>query len=482
MVYIKPAAPSAEVRAEWLRLVEEHRGQGWQSADSPDYWCTRLDTAGPAELRDMQSQRLVAAVRYVYSCIPLYRKKFDAIGLEPGDIRGLDDLGKIPFTTKQEMGEDQASNPPWGAYTAVDDERWRTDGWQIFATSGTTGFPRAFRYTSFDRGIWSWANARAMWSMGFRPERDSAMLAFGYGPHVWLWGVHYALNLMGIPIVTAGGLDSRTRARFVATYQPTILACTPSYALYLGNLMRELGMDPGGSSVRYLFCAGEPGFSVPSTRRQLEELWNAELHEFYGCTKASPAAGGYTCSAVAADKDSTVSTHLTEDLQIWETVNPATMQWQADGQRGLSVVTNLCSEASPQLRFLVGDYRTLTHDRCACGRTHARAVGGFLGRADDMLNIRGVTLFPSAIEDAVRRVPDVGEEFLIVLTRENEMDVLTVQVEARPELPDDQHAVVVRKVETEIISRCELRPKIEVLTYGTLPKTEFKAKRVKDLR
>jgi len=268
----------------------------------------------------------------------------------------------------------------------------------------------------------------------------------------------------------------------VATYQPTILACTPSYALYLGNLMRELGMEPSQTSVRYLFCAGEPGFSVPATRKQLEQLWNAELHEFYGCTEASPAAGGYTCAAVADDKTSTVSTHLMEDLQIWETVVPDTLQTQPDGQRGLSVVTNLCSEASPQLRFLVGDFCTLTHERCACGRTHARAVAGFLGRADDMLNIRGVTLFPSAIEDAVRRVPDVGEEFLIVLTRENNMDVLTVQVEARPEIAHDQRAAVLRKVETEIVSRCELRPEIEVLSYGTLPKTEFKAKRVKDLR
>jgi phenylacetate-CoA ligase len=467
------------VRADWLQLIDEYRGAGWQSPDSATYWSGKLDTADSDQLRDMQSKRLVAAVHYAYTCIPLYRRKFDAIGLQPGDVRGPDDLAKIPITTKQEMGEEQASEPPWGTYTAIDDQRWRADGWQTFATSGTTGLPRVFRYTKFDRSIWSWANARAMWAMGFRPGRDSAMLAFGYGPHVWLWGVHYALNLMDIPIVTAGGLDSRTRARFISTYQPTILACTPSYALFLGNLMRELGMEPSQTTVRFLFCAGEPGFSVPATRTQLEQLWGAELHEFYGCTEASPAAGGYTCSAVAGQKNSTVSTHLMEDLQIWETVDPETMQSQPDGQRGLSVVTNLCSEASPQLRFLVGDFCTLTHERCACGRTHARAVGGFLGRADDMLNIRGVTLFPSAIEDAVRRVPEVGEEFLIVLTRDKEMDVLTVQVEARPEVA---HDLVLHKVETEIVSRCELRPRIEVLAYGTLPKTEFKAKRVKDLR
>jgi phenylacetate-CoA ligase len=472
----------ADARRTWLALIDEHRGQAWRTPESGEYWSARLDTATRDEIRDMQSRRLVAAVQYAYACIPLYRRKFDAIGLKPGDIRGLDDLGKIPICTKQEMGDDQTSAPPWGTYTAVDDATWRRTGWQTFATSGTTGQPRVFRYTNFDRSIWSWANARAMWSMGFRPDRDSALLAFGYGPHVWLWGVHYALNLMGIPIVTAGGLDSRTRARFVDTYQPSILACTPSYALYLGHLMREMELEPSRTSVRYLFCAGEPGFSVAATRRQLEQLWNAELHEFYGCTEASPAAGGYTCAAVASDKGEIVSTHLMEDLQIWETVDPVSLASVPDGQRGLSVVTNLCSEASPQLRFLVGDFCTLTHARCACGRTHARAVGGFLGRADDMLNIRGVTLFPSAVEDAVRRVADIGEEFQIVITRTNDLDVLTVQVEPKPDVPLGQHPALVRQVETEIVSRCELRPAVELLTYGTLPKTEFKAKRVKDLR
>jgi phenylacetate-CoA ligase len=146
------------------------------------------------------------------------------------------------------------------------------------------------------------------------------------------------------------------------------------------------------------------------------------------------------------------------------------------------VVTNLVSEASPQLRFLVGDFTTLTSDVCACGRTHRRALGGFVGRADDMLNVRGVTLFPSAVEDAVRRVADVGEEFQLVVSRKHELDVLTVQVEPRPGVAPERYAELASRIETEIISRCELRPIVEVLAYGTLPKTEFKAKRVKDLR
>jgi phenylacetate-CoA ligase len=310
----------SDIRAEWIAMMQKYR----LSSDRPDdeqFWCTKLDTVPQEELRKIQSEKLRVAVRYAYECIPFYRRKFDAIGLKPEDIRSIDDLALIPVATKQEMAEDLAEHSPWGTYTALDDEMWVQRGWQIFASSGTTAQPRAFRYSQFDREMWMWTNARAMWAMGFRPGRDSALIAFGYGPHVWLWGVHYALNLMGIPIITAGGLDSSARIRFIDRYKPTILACTPSYALYLASLMHEQGLDPSASSIRYLFCAGEPGFSIPSTRKRLEETWQAELHEFYGCTEAAPSAGGYTCAAVAAQKDGVVSTHLMEDVQIWEVVD-----------------------------------------------------------------------------------------------------------------------------------------------------------------
>lgn len=470
-----------QIRAQWLEMLERYHAEA-PLPQSDHYWSTRLESASLDEIRAKQSERLRVAVSYVYRTIPFYRRKFDSIGLEPGDIRSLDDLHLIPLTTKAEMAEDVAANPPWGTYTAIDDDVWLQRGWQTFSTSGTTAHPRVFRYTQLDQRLWAWLEARSMWAMGVRPGRDSAMLAFGYGPHVWLWGLHYAFNLLGIPIVTAGGLDSRARARLVDLYQPTVLACTPSYALYLGNLMYDLGLNPRESSVRYLFCAGEPSFSIPSTRQRLEELWNAELHDFYGCTEASPAPGGYTCSAAAADKQGPARVHLMEDAQIWEAVDPVSGESLPEGSRGLTAVTNLVSEASPQLRFLVGDFTTLTRERCACGRTHMQALGGFLGRSDDMLNIRGVTIFPSMVEDAVRTVPETAEEFQIVIERARELDTLTVRIEARADVPVDRHAEVAWRVETEIISRCQLRPVVELLPYGTLPKTEFKARRLIDRR
>ncbi len=445
-------------------------------------WAPSLETATQDELREIQGQKLPAAVRFVHERIPFYRRRFEEIGLEPGDVRSLDDLARIPIATKQDMAADLEANPPWGTYTSVDDRIWNERGWQTFMSSGTTGRARVFRYTSFDRTMWSWLDARALWAMGLRPGRDSAMLAFGYGPHVWLWGVHYALNLMGIPILTAGGLDTRVRARQIDDLRPTILACTPSYALYLAAVMRELGLDARSSSVRVLFCAGEPGISVASTRQRLEETWGADLHEFYGCTEAAPTAGAHTCAEVVAVKDEQPSMHLMDDTHLWEVVDPLTMEPVPDGRPGLSVVTNLCSEASPQLRFLVGDMTRLIREPCRCGRTSTRALGGFVGRADDMLNVRGVTLFPSALEDAVRRVPDIGEEFEIVLTTERELDVLTLRVECRPGVPSSDFEIVAKRVESEVVSRCELRPVVEVLDHGILERTQQKARRVRDLR
>ena len=469
------------IRREWLETIARHRPNP-DRPSSERFWAESLERMSRDELRSLQSEKLRVAVRFAYECIPFYRRRFDAIGLRPEDVRGVEDLPRIPLATKLEMAEDLAAHPPWGTYTAIDDARWTEDGWQVFASSGTTAQPRAFRYTRFDRETWAWADARAMWAMGFRPGRDSALIAFGYGPHVWLWGVHYALNLMRIPIVTAGGLDSRTRARFIDRYRPTILCCTPSYALFLATVLREMSIDPAKSSIRYLFCAGEPGFSIPTTRRLLEETWGAELHEFYGCTEAAPCAGGFTCNEVARQKDGPVSTHLFEDGQIWETVHAETLRPTARGRRGLSVVTNLCSEASPQLRFLIGDFTTLCDEPCECGRTHTRAIGGFRGRADDMLNVRGVTLFPTSVEDAVRSVAEAGSEFEIVLSTQRSLDVLTVRVECRDGLAAARHADLAHAVESAIVAACELHPMVEVLPHGTLPRAEFKAKRVRDLR
>ena len=182
-------------------------------------------------------------------------------------------------------------------------------------------------------------------------------------------GIQYALAKMGLPTLPGGGMDARARANVVIRYQPTILLCTPSYALHLGRTVEALGVDPRATAVRTLFVAGEPGMSVAATRERIQELWGARLVEFYGCTEASPACRQSSPSLYSQPTEGPVTTHLLEDVQVWETVDPHSRQAQSEGERGLTVCTNLDPKSSPQLRFLVGDYATFDRTRCPSGRS-----------------------------------------------------------------------------------------------------------------
>lgn len=458
-----------ETRERWLAAIERNRRDLTAPGDKR-YWSPQLDTASRELVREIQSDKLPAAVAYMAVSSAMYAKKLAAAGVEPGDVRSIDDLESLPVVTKEDMSASVAAHPPWGDYTAVDDQLWKESGWQLFQTSGTTAVPRAFRYTQRDRQLWAWANARSLYAMGIRSDRDVGMMLFGYGPHVAMWGLHHALLLMAVPQVPVGGMDTRARAAMIERLEPTVLGCTPSYALHLGAVMTDMGVDPAGTAVRILIVMGEP--TPPSTRHRIEELWGAEVHQFYGCTEAAPSCGGYTCEAGHL--------HFLEDTHVLETLDPNTWKPVPEGQPGVSVVTNLMSEASPQIRFVVGDYTTLSYAGCDCGRTHVVCEGGFSGRADDMLNVRGVTLFPSAIEDVIRSVPELGEEFKIVVSSNGTLDEIMLLVERRDTGVDE--GSLGRRLETSFRAQLELRPLIQILPYGTLPKTEFKAKRVEDHR
>jgi len=362
-------------RQTWLATLQKFRLDPDRAA-SADMWSPRLDAASRDELVAIQNEKLRAAVPFLYENSPFYRRRFARLGLLPSDIASVEDLKKWPVVDKREMMTDAAEHPPYGTYTTTTDEVWAKRGWMMFSSSGSTGAPRVFRYTHIDREAWAWANARALLAMGFRPGETVFMMS-GYGPHVWAWGVQYALQKMELATIPGGGMDARARANIILRFKPTILLCTPSYALHLGRLMQSMGHDPAPTSVHTLFLAGEPALAVEPTRRRIENLWNARIVEFYGCTEASPHVGGYSCPAL--NRDTAIpATHLMEDVQIWETVDPETRQEEPPGRRGLTVCTNLNSESSPQLRFLVGDYATLTTERCL--RPHSCARVGLVCR------------------------------------------------------------------------------------------------------
>ena len=469
-------ARQRDTRAHWLDTLLEYRADF--AAPAPGrHWSPALETCSRDQLRAVQNAKLAALTPFLYENSPFYRRRFDRLGLLPSDIQTVDDLRKWPVVDKAEMMADAAEHPPYGTYSTMTDEVWADRGWMMFSSSGSTGVPRVFRYSQIDREYWAWANARALHSMGIA-RGDTVLAVAGFGPHVFVWGVAAALVHMGIPVLPGGGMDGRARASIVARFAPTVIACTPSYALYLARTMQTMGLDPAASAVRTVLVGGEPAMGIEATRARLAELWGARIVEFYGCTEASPHCGGYSCAESVSARG--VSSHLMEDVQIWELVDPETREAVPLGRRGLTVCTCLNSESSPQLRFLVGDYTTLDTAPCACGRTHVRALGAFTGRADDLIVLRGIKMFPAQVEQAVRAVPGVGDEFEIVLsTRVDGLDVMTVRVEHHAHAAP---AAVAEHIAGELRSRCEVRAEVEVLAPSTLPRTEFKAKRVRDDR
>jgi phenylacetate-CoA ligase len=460
-------------RRRWLETLAHHQRDP-DRPGSASYWSPALDCAARDALIAIQNDKLAASVPFLFENSGFYRRRFDRLGMLPSDIRTIDDLARWPVIDKAEMIDDVLAYPPYGSFTTVDDAVWLERGWMLFSSSGSTGQPRVFRYTQGDRALWAWANARALHAMGLR-RRDSVLLISGFGPHVWMWGLEAALGLMGVAAIPGGGLDAKARAHMIARFRPSAVACTVSYALYLGRTMQALGLDPAGSSVELLLIGGEPGAAIPHTRERLQALWGARVVESYGCTEAAPHIAGFSCPA-AETAGAPVFSHLLEDLAVWELVDPETRGPVADGTRGLTVCTNLANEASPQLRFLVGDYTTFDHGPCACGRCHVRAIGSFAGRADDLINLRGIKMYPAQIEEAVRAVPGVGDEFEIVLTAQDDgLDRMTIRIE-------HQDAEIAIPVAESVRTHCEVRVDIEVLALGTLPRTEFKAKRIRDLR
>ena len=474
----KSGSRAQATRAHWLETLDRYVADR-DAPGSADYWSPRLDTASRDELTGIQDAKVAAVVPFLYENSGFYRRRFERLGLIPDDIKSAADLiAKWPVVEKSEMAADAEAHPPYGTYTTIDDAVWAERGWMMFASSGSTGAPRVFRYSHIDREMGAWANARALHSMDFR-HGDTVFMITGYGPHVWAWGVQYALEKMRLPVIPGGGMDARARANIILRFKPTILLLTPSYALHLGRVLQSLGADPRETSVRTLFVAGEPGLSVAATRERIQDLSGARMVEFYGCTEASPHVGGFSCPASQTPGEP-VATHLMEDVQIWEVVDPETNAALPDGERGLTVCTNLNTEASPQLRFLVGDYTVLDRTRCACGRTHARAIGSFAGRADDLINLRGIKMFPIQLEQAVRAIEGPGDEFEIVLaTNADGLDIMTVRLEHESHQTPDE---IARLIAAEVRTRCEVQAAVEVLARGTLPKTEFKAKRVRDER
>ena len=388
-----------------------------------------------------------------------YRRKLE--GRVEQRPEGLDELSELPFTTKQELVDDQLGHPPFGSDLTYRIERYV----RVHQTSGTTGRPMYWLDTEASWDWWGECWKAVLEAAGVGPE-DRIFFPFSFGPFVGFWSGWEGARKVGALAVSGGGQSTQQRLKSLVDYGATVLVCTPTYALHMAAEARRAGMDLArNSAVRVTVHAGEPGASIASTRQRIEEAWGARCFDHTGATEVG--AFGFACEALAE------GVHVNEDEFIAEVVDPESGVPLPDGARGELVLTNLGRVGSPVIRYRTGDLVEPRRGPCACGRDSLVLQGGVLGRVDDMVVVRGVNVFPSAVEGIVRRFPEV-EEFRVDVVRTDGMAELKITVEP---VAAGAPAGLGEGVTESIRDNLHIRPVVEVVAPGTLPRFELKARR-----
>jgi phenylacetate-CoA ligase len=419
---------------------------------------TSLETAARSTIEAHQLARLQEGLARILPHNRFYQQKLGANGRDAA-IETLADLARLPFTTKRELVADQEAHPIFGSNLTYPTSAYI----RLHQTSGTTGHPLKILDT---QESWDWW--AECWTSVYRAagvsEQDSVFLAFGFGPFIGFWSAYEGAKRLGALVVPGGGMDSVQRLRAIEEVGATALVCTPSYALRLAEVAQEHGMDMRQSTIRVTIHAGEPGASIPATRTRIEQAWGAKSYDHAGMTEMG--AYGFACVEQHG-------IHVNEAEFIAEILDLQTGQPVAEGQTGELVLTNLGRWGSPALRYRTGDLVRHGGYRCGCGRALLSLPGGVLGRVDDMLVVRGVNVYPSALADILHRFSEVSE-YRVIVTKEGAMDEIALQVECPPAL--------VPTIVEELHVALNLRVPIEAAEPGALPRFELKARRVDDRR
>ena len=430
------------------------------------YWNRETETLQSEELRALQLERFRDRMAYVYERSPMYRRKYDDAGIRPEDIRTLDDIRKVPFTVKEELRESQARFPPWGDFMCVPPE----EGVRVFQTTGTTGIPVKVLLNKKDWTVHFYDQfMHFMYAYGIRTS-DILFVPFGYGLYIAWWGFQAALEQAGVMIVPGGAQSSRDRVKNMLDWEATVVCGTPTYLLFLGETARKMGVSLPESKIKIVVAAGEPGANVPATKAAIEELYGARCYDDIGSSEISNF--GFECVAQKG-------THVIESMFYAECLDPETLEPVEDGEVGELVLSNLCTESMPLLRYRMKDLVRFNRDRCDCGRTFLRLDGGILGRSDDMFQFAGVNIFPSGIENLIRQVKEFSSEYQIVVPKQGSGKRMKIRVEpasAQISGPDMERAVS-RFIET-FKYRITVTPEVEIAEVGELPRFELKAKRL----
>ncbi len=418
----------------------------------------------PAERRALQLERLRNAVRHAGN-IPFYRRKFAEAGITPESIRSLDDLRRLPFTTKQDLRDSY----PFGFFAVPRSELVR-----IHASSGTTGKPTFVGYTRNDLKLWSELCARFLVGGGLTPDQV-AQVSFGYGLFTGGFGLHYGIERVGAAVIPASSGNTQRQVLLLKDAQVNTLICTPSYALNLIDVLREHGLKPGDLALRYAHFGGEQW--TEDMRRAIEEALGIRAFNNYGLSEIiGPGVSG-ECAA-------RTGMHIQEDHFIVECVDPQTLEPVAPGEEGELVITALTKEACPIIRYRTRDLARLLEGDCPCGRT-TRRMSRVKGRTDDMMIIRGVNVFPSQVEEALLRVGGTAPHYVIELYRPHNLDEAVVKVEMRPQEFSDKMEELHRlrdRISREITGITGIHFQVELVEPNSLERSTGKVKRVIDKR
>ena len=395
-----------------------------------------------------------------------YARVFRETGFEPGDFRSLDDLSALPLTRKQDYVAGLAEEPPFGSLAAID----LKDAARVHFSSGTTARPAPVLWTKPDLDRWADVYARYLYAQGLR-RGDVFQCMFNYAWFVGGLGATYGAERVGALVIPGSSGDTRRQIETIQQYGTKVVIGTPSFMAHLAETAEEMGFDLPSSTVEMVCVGGEPGASIPGTRERIERQWGAKMFDCYGALE---------CQPIGWDTALQLGPQLAEDYIHTEILDPDTLKPVEDGQRGVLVLTHLDKQACPLVRWWTGDVVVRDRTGTPDGRTHARLVGGVLGRADDMLIIRGVNLFPTAVEDIVRAFPGTTNEYVLVIddsVKDAKTGFLT-GVKLRVERTDDAPADLEYALTAKLREKLSVRFHVEVLPAGTLPRTVHKAKRV----
>lgn len=442
------------------------------------YWFARRETMPARQREQAILERLREVCRYAWARAPFYRRKWEEAGFSPDQLASLEDFeARVPVVSKADLRAAQAAHPPFGDYLCVPD----AEVFHVHGTSGTTGRPTVFGIGRADWRAIANAHARVMWGMGIRPG-DMVCIAAIFSLYLGSWGALAGaerLRAKAFPFgAGAPGMSARL-AHWLALMKPAAFYGTPSYAIHLAEVAREERLDPRDFALKCLFFSGEPGASVPGVKDRIEELYGAKVYDCGSMAEMSPFMN------LAGTEQSNQGMLCWQDIIYTEVCDPATMRRVPYGRRGTPVYTHLERSSQPMIRLLSGDLTLWTDEDNPCGRTYPRLPQGVFGRIDDMFTIRGENIYPSEIDAALNQLPGYGGEHRIVITREAAMDELLLRVEPSADIHragqaagERFRAEAAHKVHTVL----GVRARVELVEPQSIPRTDFKARRVVDDR